>query len=196
MTQPDDDKNPFDVTAKLRSVEHLLTVHRGLYVQYFENRGADPVYDRNGESRGRGKQLVEPGGTTIKIGKFENGFLARRAQDAIHMHRRPASVANPPTRYSDEFVYAPALGTYLECLKRIYVLNLGSLPKAIVRRAEQDLRTDVDAFLTNHGLPVRDFLGDWRLLSEPVPADLLPMVDAWVRSEFERLRARYSAAPS
>jgi hypothetical protein len=190
MVDQRDAQNPFDVTSELRSVERLLAVHRGLYVQYLENSGAEPIYDRN---RG-GKLLVRPGGTTIKIGKFENGFLARRSQDAVHMHRRPADMTEPHKPYCEEFGYAPALGTYMECLRRVYLLNLGSSPKEVVRRAEKELRTDVDKFLRSRGLNVENSRGDWRLVIES--GDIQGAVDAWVRSEFNTLSARYAVATS
>ena len=194
MVQPGRKGTRFDVTSELRSVKRLLTVHRGLYVQYFKNSGSDAVHDRNRESRGGGKKLLVPRGTTIKIGKFENGFLARRAADAIHMHRRPASATKPARPYSDEFVYAPALGTYMECLKRVYVLDLGSQSRSIVRQAERDLRRNVDDFLKRNGLPVRDFRGDWRLLDGSLPPGLLKKVEQLVRKEFDALRKHYAKA--
>ena len=187
MSRTKSEKNPYDVTNELRAAERLLTVHRGLYVQYLKNRSRNPVYDRNGEARGGGALLIPGRGTTIKIGKFEGGFLARRAQDAIHLHHRPAAVMDPPQPHNEEFVYEPALATYMNCLVRIYLLDLGSPARAVVREAERELRQEMNAFLRGKDLPVQSFRGDWRLLIGRVPADLLENVDEWVRSAFKTL---------
>jgi len=107
------------------------------------------------------------------------------------MHRRPASETKPQEPFGDEFIYPPALGTYMECLKRIYVLNFGSLSKGRVRQAEDDLRKHFNQFVKKNRLSVQNFLGEWRIFVGSVPENFLGAVDAWVCCEFNDLGVQY-----
>lgn len=152
----------------LRAAGPMLSVHRGLYVQYFFNDSDQDVHDRNGERHGRGKKVIPSGRWTIKIGKFINGLLARRAEDAVHLHRRQQGDTRAPN--GQEFLYPPELSTYLDCLVSLIVLDLGSPPKEDVTVAENQLRNRLDRFLDERGLQVQDRNGDYRILeTDPGP---------------------------
>jgi hypothetical protein len=162
-----------DFTSMIREVEPMLTVHRGLYVQYLTNKSDRAVYDRNG----KGKLIIPKRGRTIKIGKFEGGLLARRTADAIHMHRRPQTKV--PPHHNNELLYAPELGTYIDCLSFIVVLDMGSPPKKQVRAAEGQLRERLNQFLRNEGISVANFRGDYRILSSDSERPSLTDLQVW-----------------
>ncbi|WP_437479013.1 hypothetical protein WME75_31910 [Sorangium sp. So ce1014] len=140
-------------------------IGHGLYVQYFENDAALPVYDknRNFARGGEGMLLIDPHGASLKPGKFQDGFLRRRRQDADHLHR---------TR-KDQFGH-----TYRECLKLALVLDLTNdrtLTRSATKEVEKLLKSKVDEWLRRrdllHAMSTRR--GDWRRLRRLVPPDEL-----------------------
>ena len=180
----------FDATQQLKQASGLLGVHRGLYVQYLVNNEITPVHDRNGERTGSGKAVIRPNGKTVKIGKFVNGLLARRADDAIHFHRRPPD--EPPRPYDDQFIYPPDLGVYAECLVLIVVLDLGSPTKVLVKEAEQKLKGALDLFLGSKNLRVQDRRGDYRILLDDPGEDFAERILAWAERVFHDLQTEYA----
>jgi hypothetical protein len=180
-----DQRELFDVTRELKACDALMRVHRGLYVQYFENDDGSAVHDRNGEHRGRGKMIVASGGASVKVGKFQNGFLARRAEDALHFHRRPAEGVTVP--YSDEFIYAPENYVYLNCLKRVWLLDLGCPSPEQLKKAERQLIVRLNEHLGRSN--VQDFRGEWRLLKRRPSPEWLSELAEWVSAEFVALKA-------
>jgi hypothetical protein len=140
----------------------LRQTTRGLYIQYFENNGTQPVYDKNRGFRDgrRGALVVHAQGMSIKSGKFERGFLRRRKQDADHLHH----------------IRAEKLGeTYRSCLKFAFLLDLTDLPRFQVsglREAERVLKRNVDRIIDVHSAlrPKATRQGDWRRLGLKIPS--------------------------
>jgi hypothetical protein len=164
---------PLDFTAELvqpnidRTLPHRELAHhfspavhsaeRGVYILYFENSSADPVFDKNG----KGKLVIPAGGASLKPGKFEGGFIARRRQDADHLHRTPG----------DQFG-----ATFKQCLRLALALDLSGRSTEVTRATEQVLKEAVDAFIIGpprllHAAGSRR--GDWRHLTGNLPLDAL-----------------------
>jgi hypothetical protein len=56
----------------------------GLYVLVYQNDSHFAVYDRNRD----GRRIIDRDSIAVKYGKFEEGFLKRRHEDYVHLHRR------------------------------------------------------------------------------------------------------------
>ncbi len=135
-------------------------IRRGLYVMYFRNLSEAPVYDKNrAYSRGgEGKLVLHGNGSSLKPGKFQDGLLQRRVQDADHLHRTRAE---------------PLGSAFRECLQFILVLDLSPHEIEVVKAAERRLRREIDAILSGQLRAGSTRRGDWRHLALPVPVETL-----------------------
>lgn len=138
-------------------------VEAGLYVQYFENDSPLPIYDKNRDFRhgGNGALVVCGHGASLKPGKFQNGFINRRRQDADHLHRTRA----------DEFG-----ATYRSSLKFCLMIDLpvrSVADKTCLKQTEKLLKRNIDNIIAERGCahPSANRRGDWRKLLNPEPAD-------------------------
>jgi hypothetical protein len=126
---------------------------RGLYIQYFENENRLPVFDknRNFSRGGEGRLVIHENGASLKPGKFQDGFVRRRKQDADHLHRAREETFGE---------------TYRQCLKFALLLDLSELPKVQLKSCEARLKIDVDEFIRLHAAlhPCATRHGDWRSL--------------------------------
>ena len=166
------------------SAEPWLALEKGVYVHYLHNEHDDPVHDRNGEKEGKGKLLVHPRRGTVKIGKFESGLLKRRSEDAHHMHRRsPTPTGNAG---GAAHIFDPAPGTFADCLRFAFVLDLSSHDgQQVVRDAEASLRRQLDEFLAEQSVEVQDRLGDYRLLTRETAPPFVERLEHWARTALE-----------
>lgn len=161
----------------------LCRLEKGLYVHLLYNSSQASVHDRNG----KGKCLIHPSGSTIKVGKFENGIIRRRSQDADHFHESPV----PGVANGNEGVAAPAApGTFARCLRLALVLDLSKQEIVQVRSAEKMLKHELRNFIADQKLAVQDHRGDYRLLLEPGSADLSARLEKWARASFTAIVAK------
>lgn len=139
------------------------SIEAGLYVQYFENDSPLSIYDKNREYRhgGNGACVVYGHGASLKPGKFQNGFINRRRQDADHLHRTRA----------DEFG-----ATYRSSLKFCLMIELPvrlCADKRCLKKAEKLLKSNIDKIIKERewAHPGANRRGDWRKLLNPEPVD-------------------------
>lgn len=156
---------PRDVSSHFRP--RVRRLERGLYLLYFENDGVQPVYDknRNFSTGGTGTLVIHARGASLKPGKFEKGFIARRRQDAHHLHRGRKEQVGP---------------TFAGCLKLALVLDLAEHRDGVAaaRQGERVLRNKLDAFIAREDFAHSDATrrGDWRRLNARIPVRTLELV--------------------
>jgi len=149
-----------DVAQRFRPA--LREMRRGLYVQYLENHGTAPVYDKNREwsKGGAGRLVIHADGASLKPGKFKIGLITRRYQDAEHLHRARGEVYG---------------ATYADCLRLVLVLDMSGHGGGddVVREGERILKRKVDAFIDDRMAlhPEATRQGDWRCLRDRLPVE-------------------------
>jgi hypothetical protein len=164
--------------------QRIRSIDRGVYVHYLENHHDHPVHDRNGERVGKGTLLMQPGLGAIKFGKFEDGLIRRRSDDARHMHRRCPSLTRSGVRVFDR-----APHTFGDCLRLALVLDLTDYAVSIVREAERALRKHMRHFLEYNRLSVENHRGDYRVLNVPAPGALVNTLTRWAERVFDEIVA-------
>lgn len=171
---------------KRQAPSEMRAIKRGVYVHYLRNEHEHAVHDRNGEAKGRGKLLIHPGLSTIKFGKFEDGLVKRRSDDAKHMHRREAGVAWQPglRRPASPHVFA-------ECIRLALVLDLSEYDRHVIRKAERMIRSRMLSFVTSYDLQVCNHRGDYRILTraEPDSGRLVQDLAGWTHTQFNHIAA-------
>lgn len=156
----------------------LLAMSKGVYVHVLQNgHETRAVHDRNR----KGKLLIRPKGSTIKVGKSEGGMLARRSLNAQHFHlRSPEAVLQ---------MHPLSPTTFGTCLKAALVLDLPMYDKNTTIRAERLLRKELDLFLRVGSLAVQDRRGDYRVVTGSVPPTFVSAVESWARRALREIAA-------
>ena len=113
------------------------TAARGVYVFRFANESPEPIYDYPNDSSRR-QVVVQPGGSTIRTGKFEGGCRRRFMEYDAHLHKRPPDSAQVVRAIRD-------------CFEGCHVLTVP--PPHSTRDVETRWRKAIDdEFLRKHNL--------------------------------------------
>lgn len=155
------DWNPPCRTVEERFDPWVRNIRRGVYALYFRNSRVGPVFDKNGGFRrgGEGTCVLFGGGASVKPGKFLGGAVARRYQDADHLHW---------TRDEQKGL------AFRECLQLALHLDLPNRTDDQVERLEKFLKKKVDGFFASGHLHLRPGTtrhGDWRHLRDAPSLD-------------------------